>query len=605
MTDCSVCCNKYNKSINAVVTCGTCDYQSCKKCVRTYLLGSANQAHCMNCKVMWNHKFLIDNLNRSFVDTEYKKSRSTIILDEHKSKLSEYMYLVEYESEKRKLEEQLKIESEKLKELKKLYYDQFYKVNELKSRAVKSKNSRPIIDENGMIKNICGESIEHKKFIMPCRADNCRGFLSTQYKCGLCDQYTCSKCYEIIGTLDKKEAHICKEENILSTEAIKKDSKACPGCGIPISKIIGCSQIYCVECRTVFDYNTLKIQYGGVIHNPHYYEMKKKENKTVPNVLEAVLCDGLINIHTLNQMFDMFYRNSRIRETNNKKSYEFYKDCLTKLNIKDEEPKRDRYGYIINSFVCYTFKDLFGNLHRFITELNDIYISRLNRKIQELDRDDKEKITLDYLLKKIDDNELGSKLKTMNTNKCKLIEKLHLYELVYTCAKDIINGVYNEATNNRNIEKKSIEECKKIMENSIIDGLYELNRVINYCNRQFAIQSFTYKTVVECIQNIYQIIKTNTRRYNVETKLNDMYIKNNSAVTKQELDKIMENDDIIVEDIINCRQDLIQKKIDKKKKLMIEKDKAKMINKNVEGSSSSGVTKYDLDTQIDSDDNED
>lgn len=594
MTDCSVCCNKFNKTINSAITCGICDYKACKKCVRTYLLGSANQAHCMNCKVMWKHKFLVDNLNRSFVDTEYKKSRAKIILDSHKSKLSEYMYLVEHEAEKRKLEEQVKEESEKLKEFQHLYYNQVGKVNRLKQQLGIAKNTRPQMDENGMIKSICGELVDRKKFVMPCRAADCRGFLSTQYKCGLCEQYTCSKCYEIIGTGDKKEEHECKEENILSAEMIKKESKNCPGCGIPIHKTMGCSQIYCIECKTVFDYNTLKIQYGGIIHNIEYYEMLKKQNKTVPNVLEAVLCDGLIDIHQLNTMLDMFCGKRELRDIKDKKIENFYMDCFRSFYINEEKPKRG--GYVVNRFVSYSFKDIISHLHRFITELNDIFINRLNEKIRELDRDGKEIITLDYLLKKIDETKMGTKLKTLDTNKCKLIEKLHLYELVYTCAKDILNGIYNEATNNRNIEKKSIEECRSIIENSIVDGFYELNRVINYCNGQFAIHSFTYKTVVEGIQNMYEIIKSNTRRYLGEYRLNSMYIKNNSAVTKEELDKIMESDNVIVEYIINSRKDLSDKKAEDRKK-RDEKAQEKRKKKD-EGSSSSGVTKKDLDTPI-------
>ena len=102
MTTCSVCCEKTNKTINANIICKTCDYNACKKCIRTYLISITNQPHCMNCKVMWNTKFLVDNLNRSFVNTDLKKTKTQLLLDEHKSKISEYMYLVEYKVEKEK-----------------------------------------------------------------------------------------------------------------------------------------------------------------------------------------------------------------------------------------------------------------------------------------------------------------------------------------------------------------------------------------------------------------------------------------------------------------------------------------------------------------------
>ena len=54
-------------------------------------------------------------------------------------------------------------------------------------------------------------------------------------------------------------------------EFLNKDTKPCPHCGTMIFKISGCSQIFCVDCHTAWDWNTSKI-ITGVIHNPHYYE---------------------------------------------------------------------------------------------------------------------------------------------------------------------------------------------------------------------------------------------------------------------------------------------------------------------------------------------
>ena len=65
---------KYNKSLNIKVICpfANCNFEACKTCVRTYLLGTTNDPHCMNCKNLLPAKFLIDNLNRSFVDKKTK-----------------------------------------------------------------------------------------------------------------------------------------------------------------------------------------------------------------------------------------------------------------------------------------------------------------------------------------------------------------------------------------------------------------------------------------------------------------------------------------------------------------------------------------------------
>ena len=75
-------------------------------------------------------------------------------------------------------------------------------------------------------------------------AEDCRGFLSENYKCDLCQQTTCPDCNEIM-----EEGHTCDEEAVQSAELIKKETKPCPKCGIRIFKIDGCDQMWCTECH--------------------------------------------------------------------------------------------------------------------------------------------------------------------------------------------------------------------------------------------------------------------------------------------------------------------------------------------------------------------
>jgi hypothetical protein len=81
-----------------------------------------------------------------------------------------------------------------------------------------------------------GESVEdRKKFIRKCPMNECRGFLSTQWKCGSCEKKICNKCNE-----EKVEPHICNPENVASMELLNKDTKPCPNCGTMIFRISGC-----------------------------------------------------------------------------------------------------------------------------------------------------------------------------------------------------------------------------------------------------------------------------------------------------------------------------------------------------------------------------
>ena len=89
---------------------------------------------------------------------------------------------------------------------------------------------------------------------MPCPREECRGFLSTQYKCEICKFHTCPHCLEVIG--ESKEGHECDPDTVATAEAIKAQSKPCPKCGTRISKISGCDQMWCISCHTAFSWRT-------------------------------------------------------------------------------------------------------------------------------------------------------------------------------------------------------------------------------------------------------------------------------------------------------------------------------------------------------------
>ena len=122
--------------------------------------------------------------------------------------------------------------------------------------------------------------VEEKKkavFIQKCPAESCEGFLSTQWMCGLCNIKVCKDCHE-----PKTETtnHMCDPELVESIKAIKKEAKPCPKCAAQISKIDGCDQMWCTQCKTAFSWNTGKIE-EHIIHNPHYFQWMR-ENGTLP-----------------------------------------------------------------------------------------------------------------------------------------------------------------------------------------------------------------------------------------------------------------------------------------------------------------------------------
>jgi len=80
------------------------------------------------------------------------------------------------------------------------------------------------------------EPQERKKFVKQCPGEDCRGFLSTRWKCGTCEINVCKDCHVILNS----EEHKCEEDAIKSVIEINKSAKGCPTCGIPIFKSSGC-----------------------------------------------------------------------------------------------------------------------------------------------------------------------------------------------------------------------------------------------------------------------------------------------------------------------------------------------------------------------------
>ena len=105
-----------------------------------------------------------------------------------------------------------------------------------------------------------------------CPDENCRGFLSTQWKCGLCEKWACPECHVIKG--DTRDAdHTCDPDTLATAQLLSKDTKPCPKCSTPIHKIEGCDQMWCTQCHTGFSWKRGTIE--NRVHNPHYYEWQR------------------------------------------------------------------------------------------------------------------------------------------------------------------------------------------------------------------------------------------------------------------------------------------------------------------------------------------
>lgn len=294
---CDICITTFNKTPSGKrAKCPYCDVKSCVKCVQTYLLNSYDDPHCMGCRKGWSREVLDDILLKTWRNSEYKKHRQNILLDREKSRLPMCQLVIERqkESEKRKPH---------LEELRKIMEDARIKYAEAE-RAFYAENAIIQVLASGREPATPGgghsvASTEKKEpvraFIMRCPVSDCRGFLSSAYKCGICDMFTCPECREVKGT-NRDSEHTCKPEAVANVNLLKKECRNCPECAASIFKIDGCHQMFCTNCKTPFDWKTGQKITTGAIHNPHYFEYLRATNGgAVPRTPGDVPC-GVRNL---------------------------------------------------------------------------------------------------------------------------------------------------------------------------------------------------------------------------------------------------------------------------------------------------------------------
>jgi hypothetical protein len=462
---CEVCCENFNNTTKKEITCKGCNYSICKTCARTWLTSTSSDPKCMNCNVAWDRNYLVHNLNKSYVNTEYRKHRTKILTDIELAKMPETVQ----HAETAKYVKSLQSKNSELNKEIKLMKDKIHKM-----KLQVSRNAYRIAHPN--VRNQ-GSSLdnERRKFIMPCPSETCRGFLSTSYKCGICNLYTCPDCLTIIGE-NKNEEHKCDENNVKSAEMIKKDTKPCPTCGERIFKIEGCDQMFCTAprkdgsgfCETAFSWNTGHIETGN-IHNPHYYALQNQKQNLTRNPGD-VLCGGVPDMREYLCYLTLYFTEGRCNN-----GY--------KITLSNQDN-------VIHHRHLKVLSNIYG-LSQFVSEINQYHLTVLRREVRELA--DARDARVKYLLNEINKEELGEILNRNDINRQKKIELLNVFEILGVSGIEFLKEVNPSAPSAPTVPATIVRDPVGLameLENRIA----EFKKITEYCNNQFKIIGVNYNT---------------------------------------------------------------------------------------------------------------
>ena len=252
-SECQCCFEMFSeKGGGRKISCG-CEFSICSKCMKTYLLDSTSDPDCMSCHRSLDRSFLCDSVGSGWVNGAYKKHQSKVLLDKEMARMASAQ-----PAAKRHLD--IAAKDIELKKIKQEQYQLHLKMRGVEREKWDLKSRTPLVK---------------KQFIQKCGVEGCLGSLSTAWKCGLCDTFSCSECHAVKG-LDRDTPHTCNPDDIASVAEIKKSTRGCPSCGTSIYKIAGCDQMFCTipGCETAFSFRTGRKE-TGIIHNPHFFEAQR------------------------------------------------------------------------------------------------------------------------------------------------------------------------------------------------------------------------------------------------------------------------------------------------------------------------------------------
>jgi hypothetical protein len=291
--ECGICFDNFNGSTKKKCVCQYCQAEYCRECVGTWLTTIIDEPRCPSdtCKKAWSREYLDTVMTKVWRDSVYREYREKLLMDRERALLPSTQPRIEAINEANRIENDVIVRMrdrrrELMQQIRLLQQeDQGIQTQiwDLNHQCLRMRNGEGV-DEN----------TSKRAFVRRCPSDGCRGFLSTAWKCGVCELYSCNECHEVKGVA-RDSAHTCDPNSVETAKLIAKDTKACPKCGEMITKIDGCDQMWCVSCHTAFSWRTGQAA-TGIVHNPHFYEWQRRQNNgEAPRVDGDIPCGGLVD----------------------------------------------------------------------------------------------------------------------------------------------------------------------------------------------------------------------------------------------------------------------------------------------------------------------
>ena len=424
---CIICTEKYTSRLRVPITCPFCVKTACHTCVTTYLLSSPNiNPQCMftECKKEWSFEFVASSTQSSFHNNKYRDYRASLLIERERSLLPQTQHLVVIKKKEIEMRRQIR-ELEKQNRL-------------LKIQIEENKNTMHNINQQIYTNNNMTEEKkepERRQFIRPCPVNECKGYLSVALKCGLCEGWACKDCHRSKKSREDIE-HVCNKDEVATIKMLVNDTKPCPKCKVPIYKIEGCDQMWCTECKTPFEWTTLRIVdvRREVVHNPHYYQYQRDQNGGVaPRNVGDFRCGGLPTFRTFNN------------------------------KLKKALDSEDDIIFAMNS-------------HQLINHINAVV---LVRHMNIIDMNNNDDLRLKYLLDYIDEKKWTAELKKREKKREKDRSLHMIFAMLVLTLTDLISNIIDSEDDQVPVILVQMEELREYVNKELMNVEKRFKNTIN------------------------------------------------------------------------------------------------------------------------------
>jgi hypothetical protein len=358
---------------------------------------------------------------------------------------------------------------------------------------------------------------DKRQFVQKCRNGDCKGFLSTQWRCGLCKHYSCSDCLEVLGLIRRRgqgtgaqatagagagagaeaeaedeeedeeerpdetvQQHVCDPNTVATVSLLKRDTKPCPSCQTPIFRIEGCAQMWCTVCNSGFNWTTGRKE-TGIIHNPHYFEWQQNRaargDRNDAAVEEGHCCGDDANALT-HQFVDLITRHMRsLSFSSSASAMHVYQD-ITSRNPNLMSDRR------------------FRTICRWIMHINIIDLPRFHTN----DAEDNLHIRVQYMRNRLPEEVFKRKLQQMDKQRAKRREYYSIISMATAAATDILRrfGYIMEKISNGELFVVNTMETSFDL---------EINELIAYSNARLCEISKAFKSVQYHLTDKFQLTR--------------------------------------------------------------------------------------------------